>query len=229
MCNIKNELFKMQDLKYKDFHSKLIPTINPDLIIGVRVPKLRRYAKELFKSGEYREFINELPHKYYEENNLHVFLIEQICDFDEVIKETEKFLPYVDNWATCDMFFPKAFKKNKEKLIKRVYEWIDSKNTYTVRYGIGILLKLYLDDCDAEKHFERVSKIKSDEYYINMMIAWYFATALTKQFEKSLPYITEMRLDRWVHNKAIQKAVESKRINPDTKKYLKNLKIRGEE
>ena len=224
--DIQNELFKMQDKAYKSFHSKLIPTIDSDLIIGVRIPVLRKFAKELSKTSESREFINNLPHKYYEENNLHAFIIEQIKDFDEVLEETEKFLPYIDNWATCDSFLPKIFKKNPDKLLPYVKKWIRSGRTYTVRYGIGILMSLYLDNEFKAEYLELVASVKSDEYYVNMMIAWYFATALAKQYDYAVPFITEYKLTPQVHNKTIQKSVESLRITKDTKEFLKSYKIR---
>lgn len=225
MDKITNELFKMQDLKYKTFHSRLMPTVEDDKIIGVRVPELRKYARMLYKSGDGEEFIKRLPHGYYEENNIHAFIVEQIDDYDRAIYETERFLPYIDNWATCDMFLPKVFKKNKKALIENVYKWISSDMTYTVRYGIGILMSLYLDGDFEDIYLKRVASVKSEEYYVNMMIAWYFATALAKQYEKTMPYITEYRLEKWVHNKTIQKACESGRINKETKELLKSYKL----
>lgn len=179
----------------------------------------------LYKSGNGEEFIKRLPHGYYEENNIHAFIVEQIDDYDRAIYETERFLPYIDNWATCDMFLPKVFKKNKKALIENVYKWISSDMTYTVRYGIGILMSLYLDRDFEDIYLKRVASVKSEEYYVNMMIAWYFATALAKQYEKTMPYITEYRLEKWVHNKTIQKACESGRINKETKELLKSYKF----
>ena len=220
--NIEKMLFNMQDKKYKEFHSKLIPNISDDLIIGVRIPLLRKLAKEL---KDETDFLNSLPHKYYEENNLHAFLIERINDFETAILKTEEFLPYIDNWATCDSFMPKVFKTNKEKLLPYIFKWLNSSHTYTVRYAIGLLLKLFLDDDFKEEYLKTVSKIKSDEYYINMMIAWYFATALSKQYKKTIPYLKEKRLPEWIHNKTIRKAIESYRISKETKVYLKTLKL----
>lgn len=222
--DIQKELFKLQDLKYKEFHASLMPTVSKDLVIGVRTPQLRKFAKSL-PENEREEFIKKLPHKYYEENNLHIFLLEKIKDYDIAIAEIERFLPYIDNWATCDAMPPQIFKKNTDKLIDKIYEWLNSDKTYTVRYAIGLLLRFYLDDKFDVKYLERVSKIKSDEYYINMMIAWYFATALAKQYEESVKFIEEKRLDKWTHNKTIQKAVESNRLAKETKQYLKTLKI----
>jgi len=220
--NIEKKLFEMQDLKYKEFHSKLMPNINPDLIIGVRIPELRKFAKEIYLATDFSDM---LPHTYYEENNLHAFLIEQIEDFNTALLKTEKFLPYIDNWATCDSFLPKAFKKNKEKLLPKIYEWIKSEHTYTVRYAIGLLLKLFLDDDFKKDYPELVAKVKSEEYYINMMIAWYFATALAKQYNDTIPYIEKRKLPAWIHNKTIQKAIESNRITKETKAYLKTFKL----
>ena len=222
--NIEKELFEMRDTAYKEFHSKLMPTINPDTIIGIRVPQLRRFASAFAKTEESRDFLQCLPHKYYEENNLHAFIIEHIKDCDTALNETERFLPYIDNWATCDMFLPKVFKKNTDKLLNSVYKWLKSDKTYTVRFAIGLLMRLYLDEKFDSDFPKLVAKIKSDEYYIQMMAAWYFATALSKQYDDILPYFTEKRLPKEVHNKAIQKAVESRRIDAETKKLLKKLK-----
>ena len=223
---IKKELLSMQDKEYKAFHSKLMPTINPDTIIGIRVPVLRSFAKRLSKETDINNFLNELPHQYYEENNLHAFLIEQIKDFETCISEVNKFLPYIDNWATCDSLRPKCFGKNREKLICYVYNWLKSNKTYTVRYAIEMLMLYFLDEDYKIDYSDTISAIKSDEYYINMMIAWYFATALAKQWEKIIPYIENYRLDEWIHNKTIQKAIESYRITADQKEYLKNFKIK---
>lgn len=223
---LKSELFKMQDLKYRDFHAKLMPTVCKDKIIGIRVPQLRKYAKEFFKDDRCHEFLNIIPHTYYEENNLHAFLIEQISDFTACIFETERFLPCIDNWATCDMMRPKIFKSHTKELFPYIQNWINSEKTYTVRYGIGTLLSYYLTDQFTSDHLKLVSEIKSDEYYVNMMIAWYFATALALQQEQTLPYLTEYRLSDWIHNKTIQKAVESYRISTEIKNKLKKLKIK---
>ena len=221
---IQKRLFELQDISYRDFHSKLMPTIEKEKVIGVRVPVLRDFARELFKSGNYKGFMRDLPHKYYEENNIHAFLIEQILDFDECIKETEKFLPYIDNWATCDMLRPKVFKKHLPEVLEKVGLWLQSEKCYTVRFGIEMLMCYFLDDEFREEYPTKVSQISSDEYYINMMIAWYFATALSKKYDKILPYIKNKKLPRWVHNKVIQKAIESRRISKEQKDYLKTLK-----
>ncbi|MCM1048144.1 MAG: DNA alkylation repair protein [Clostridiales bacterium] len=222
---IQNELFRMQDKKYRDFHSKLIPTVDYDTIIGVRTPKLRGYAKQLIKRADISEFLNALPHQYYDENQLHAFIISEIKDFGQCIKEVCRFLPFIDNWATCDQLSPKAFKKHQDELLTYIEEWITSDKTYTVRFAIEMLMVHFLDESFDIKYTERIAEIRSDEYYINMMIAWYFATALAKQYEKVLPYIENRRLDIWTHNKAIQKSIESNRITPEQKEYLRSLKI----
>lgn len=226
MHTIKKRLFDLQDLPYQAFQSKLIPTVDPKTVIGVRTPQLRKLAKELAGSEEAEEFLKELPHTYYEENNLHGFLIESIKDYDTCIRELDIFLPYVDNWATCDMMAPKVFKKHLPVFMGKIKEWIASGDTYTVRFAIGMLMKFYLDERFTPEYPELVAAVRSEEYYVKMMIAWYFATALAKQYDAVLPYIQEQRLDVWTHNKAIQKAVESYRITPEQKMYLKGLKVK---
>lgn len=225
---IRIRLFEMQDLAYKNFQCKLMPTINPDTVIGVRTPKLRALAKELIKEEGIEEFLNTLPHDYYEENNLHAFLVELIGDYSRCMERVNEFLPYVDNWATCDMMRPKCFKKHTEELLGEVETWIASSHTYTIRFGIEMLMSFYLDEQFDLIYPEMVAGVKSEEYYVNMMIAWYFATALAKQYEAILPYIEENRLDTWVHNKTIQKAIESNRITKEQKEYLKTLRRKKE-
>lgn len=222
---ISEELFKLQDIKYRDFQVKLIPNYSIDIMIGVRTPDLRNYAKKIIKENKYKEFLEELPHKYFDENQLHAFIISEIKDYEKCIIYINKFLPYVDNWATCDQMSPKIFKKNKVKLIIEIMRWIKSKKTYTVRFGIGMLMQYYLDDDFNPKYLEKVSKIKSKEYYVNMMIAWYFATALAKKYDDAIKYIENNILDKWTHNKTIQKALESYRISSEQKEYLKSLKL----
>lgn len=224
--SIRERLFSAQDSGYRDFHARLVPNIEKERIIGVKTPVLREIAKEVSKSGEAEEFLKSLPHEYYEENNLHAFLIEQIRDFDRALYETERFLPYIDNWATCDSFLPKVFKKERGNILPKIYQWLESSHTYTVRYGIGLLMSLFLDDAFEKKYLEAVCGVRSDEYYIKMMIAWYFATALTKQYDSSISYIEQKRLDPWTHNKTISKACDSRRISGDTKAYLKSLRIK---
>ncbi len=214
------KLFLLQDLKYRDFHAKLMPTVDKEKIIGVRVPQLRKFAKSMCGQEEAEKFLQELPHEYYEENNLHAFLVEMIKDFDEAIAETERFLPYIDNWATCDMFYPKVFALHPEKMREAAKRWIESGKEYTVRYGIGILLRMDFKNEDMNL----VARIKSEKYYVNMMIAWYFATALAKNYTEAVKYLREKRLEAHVHNKTIQKACESLRIDSETKKELRGMK-----
>lgn len=226
MQSITEQLFALQDLEYKKFHSKLMPTINPDVIIGVRTPELRKLAKQLDKSTNVEFFMQELPHRYYEENNLHGFLIESIRNFDACIAALNQFLPYVDNWATCDMMSPKVLKMDLPKLYEWVKVWIASGETYTVRFGVNMLMKYFLDEAFSPEYPALVASVRSEEYYVKMVVAWYFATALAKQYDAVLPYIEEHRLDAWTHNKTIQKAVESYRISPEQKLYLKTLKCK---
>ena len=224
--DIRKELFALQDEKYQAFQVKLFPTLNPESIIGVRTPDLRSYAKKLLKQEEIAEFLSDLPHRYFDENQLHAFIISEMKDYERCIGEVKRFLPYVDNWATCDQMSPKVFKKHLPELLVCIKEWIRSDETYTIRFGVGMLLEHYLDDAFSLEYPEMVAGLRSSEYYVNMMIAWYFATALAKQYEVILPFIENRRLDTWTHNKAIQKALESYRITPEQKEYLKSLKIR---
>ncbi len=224
--DLHKELKKLQDLKYRDMQVKIIPTVKPASIIGVRTPELKAMAKEILKSGDYKDFLSDLPHRYFEENQLHAFILSGMKDADECFDELEKFLPYVDNWATCDQMSPKVFKKHKDELLKRVKVWIASDEPYTIRFGVGMLMEHFLDDDYDTKYPAMVAKLRSDEYYVNMMIAWYFATALAKQYDTILPYIEKKKLDKWTHNKAIQKSVESYRITDEQKDYLKTLKIK---
>ena len=202
----------------------IIPTVDPDSIIGVRTPALRSFAKELSKREDIDTFLNDLPHKYFEENQLHAFILSGMKDAAKAIELVDKFLPFVDNWATCDQMSPKVFKKHKDLLLEYTDKWIKSDLTYVKRFGIGMLMEHFLDEDFKTSYLTKVSKIRSDEYYVNMMIAWYFATALAKQYDATLPYIEKQKLDIWTHNKSIQKAVESYRITPEQKDYLKTLK-----
>ena len=222
--NITEQLFSMQDEKYKLFNCKLIPTVDPDTLIGVRVQMLRKLAKELNGTTEAQAFLSELPHKYYEENNLHAFLIALMKDYDNCIAELEQFLPYIDNWATCDGLSPKVFKKHLPELLEHIKVWIASAETYTVRFAIGMLMQLYLDDAFDKQYTDLVAAVQSKEYYVNMMRAWYFATALAKQYDTAVMYLENQRLDVWTHNKTIQKAIESYRITDEQKQYLRSLK-----
>ena len=223
MDSIKEELFSFQDKEYRDFQKKLIPTIYQENVIGVI---LRKFAKSLVKENKYKSFLEDLPHKYFDENQLHAFIISEIKNYDECISYINIFLPYIDNWATCDQMSPKTFKKNKKKLLNQIKIWIKSKDTYTIRFSIGMLMNHFLDEDYNPKYLEMVSKIKSDEYYINMMVAWYFATALAKQYDDTISYLENNKLDKWTHNKTIQKAIESYRITEEQKDYLRKLKIK---
>ena len=219
--DVEKMLFENRDEKYRDFNSSLIPTVDREKFVGVRTPVLRKIAKDVFKSGEYEDFLNCLPHKYYEENNLHAFIIEQIKDFDECIGRLEEFLPYVDNWATCDSMTPKVFAKHKTELLEKIEVWLKSDQTYTVRYAVRMLMCFFLDGDFEVKYLEKVSSIKSDEYYIKMMVAWYFATALAKQYDSAVKYIENDSLDNDVRKMTIQKAVDSFRVTDDQKAYIK--------
>lgn len=221
------KLFALRDKEYQVFQAKLLPTISSEKVIGVRTPHVRQLAKELSGTPQAKEFLHSLPHEYYEENNLHAFLIEKIRDYDTALVETERFLPYIDNWATCDSFCPKIFKKHKMELLKSIRCWLDSSDIYTVRYAIGMLMRLYLDEEFQPEYLAWVADIHTEEYYLNMMRAWFFATALAKQPDAALPWLIEKRLDVWTHNKTIQKSVESRRISPEMKQQLRELRIRS--
>lgn len=219
------ELFRQQDKEYGNFQAKLIPTVDSDLIIGVRTPVLRKMAKQLAKQEDTKEFLDTLPHHYFEENQLHAFIISEERDFDRCIAGMEQFLPFIDNWATCDQTAPKAFKKNTEELLFYIRKWIASDHTYTVRYAIGMLMRLYLDEGFKPEYLDMVAAVRSEEYYVKMMVAWYFATALAKQYDAAVRFLEERRLEPWTHNKTIQKSVESYRIDAEKKTYLKSLKV----
>ena len=250
---IKDTLFSMQDVKYRDFHAKLMPTIDKETIIGVRTPALRKYAKELMKTDLLQEtmgngsnavcpnllpneaveikaglevFLQDLPHEYYEENNLHGFIIEAMKDYDQCLAAINAFLPYVDNWATCDMMGPKVFKKHLSELRAQIQMWLDSGEDYTIRFGVNMLMKYYLDEAFEPEYLDWVASIQSEEYYVKMVVAWYFATALAKQYEATIGIVEQKRLEKWTHNKTIQKAVESYRITDEQKCYLKTLKMK---
>lgn len=223
---IQERLFELQDLSYRDFHSRLMPTIDKAKIIGVRTPALRKLAKELKGSETAEAFLKILPHTYYEENNLHGFLVEAMKDYDKCIEEVDRFLPYIDNWATCDLMSPKVFKEHLPELLEMIRRWIASDDTYTVRFGIEMLMSFYLDDAFEMEYPGMVAAVRSEEYYVRMMIAWYFATALAKQWDAVIPYIEEQKLDTWSHNKTIQKAIESYRITDEQKAYLRTLKVK---
>ena len=223
---IQERLFIFQDTDYKAFNKTLLPTVDEHTMIGIRMPVLKKFAKEFFRTEPecVADFMNSLPHQYFEENNLHAFFIENISDFDTAIKETERFLPFIDNWATCDSFAPRIFKKYPDAVYQKILQWIHSDHPYTVRYAIGLLLSNYLDEQFRPEMLELVSNVRSSEYYINMMIAWYFSFALIKQYDTAIPYIEKKILDPFTHRKTIQKAVESRRISVEIKAYLKTLK-----
>ncbi len=223
-----DELMKVQDSKHKEFTKKLIPNIDIENIIGIKIPYLRSLSKKLLKERkeDVELFLNEMPHKFLEENMLHGFLICEFKDINEVILLTEKFLPYIDNWAVCDSFLPKIFEKHLNILIIKIKEWIKAKHTYTVRFAIGLLLKYYLGIFFQKEFLNIVANVKTESYYVNMMIAWFFAESLVKQKSETLPFIENHSLNTWVHNKTIQKAIESYRVDKEFKEYLKGLKIR---
>ena len=223
---IEQQLKSLADEKYRNMQVTIIPTVAPETIIGVRTPELRKIAKELAKRSDVSDFLSDLPHKYFEENQLHAFVLSEMKDFDSCIRYVDAFLPYVDNWATCDQMSPKIFKKHKKELLSWIDIWISSKETYTVRFAIGMLMEHFLDEDFDPAYPKMVSKVRSEEYYVNMMIAWYFATALAKQYDSILPYIEKKKLSDWTHNKAIQKSVESYRITDEQKAYLKTLKVK---
>lgn len=220
---ISDKLFELRDEKYRDFSSKLIPNIPLERQIGVRLPDIRALAKSL-SSEEIESFLNELPHKYHEENHLHGILLTRIKDFDDCLYKTERFLPFIDCWAVCDIPAPKCFERHKRELLPYIDRWLGSEHCYTVRFGISMLMRLFLGDDFNTEYLEKVAKLSSDEYYVNMMIAWYFAEALVKQWDSAIGFIENRRLDSWTHTKAIQKARESFRISPERKEYLKTLK-----
>lgn len=222
---IEKRLFELQDTDYRDFQSKLIPNVSDDTFIGVRTPELRALAKEIAKRDDKEEFLRTLPYKYFDEYLLHAFVIAREKDFAKCISEVELWLPYVDNWAVCDQQSPNVFKKHKAELLVYIEKWLLSGHVYTVRYAIRMLMSLFLDDDFDLRYPELVADIRSDEYYVNMMIAWYFATALAKQYDSIIPFIENKRLDIWAHNKAIQKSIESRRITPEQKEYLRSLKV----
>lgn len=222
--DIEAELSALRDEKYADFQSKLVPEAERGHFIGVRTPQLRKLAKELAKRSDVTEFLNRLPHRYFEEDQLHAFIISGEKDFARCMALTEAFLPYVDNWATCDQFSPKVFAGHTDELLPFIDRWLASRHTYTVRFAVGALMRHFLGNSFRTEYADRVAAISSDEYYINMMRAWYFAEALAKNYEEALPYIEQGHLDKWTHNKSIQKATESFRVSDEHKQYLRTLK-----
>lgn len=221
---IRDTLFAMRDADYGAFQSKLIPSVAPESIIGVRTPELRRFAKQLLKRADVAEFLSALPHRYFDENQLHAFILSEMKEYDRCVEAVSAFLPFVDNWATCDQMSPRVFRTHRQELLPGIRAWIDSKQTYTVRFGVGMLMEHYLEEDFDANYPEWVASIRSEDYYVRMMVAWYFATALAKQYDLILPYFENRRLEPWTHRKAIQKAVESFRITPEQKAYLKTLR-----
>ena len=227
MTEIQNTLFALRDPAYQAFQSKLIPTMDPALVIGVRMPALRKLAKELAGTPDAEVFLKELPHRYYEENNLHGLLISALPDYAAAAAALEDFLPHVDNWATCDLLSPRAFRRHPPELPEQIRRWIRDERPYTVRFGLGMLMQFYLDGEFRPAYLDLAAGVRREEYYVRMMAAWYFATALAKQYDAVIPYLEERRLDRWTHNKTIQKAVESFRITSEQKAYLRQLRWRA--
>jgi len=225
--DITAQLNALQDKVYADFQSKLLPTVQLETVIGVRTPDLRKMAKQICKTPAAQEFLHSLPHRWFDENQLHAFILSEEKDFDTCIVELEQFLPYIDNWATCDQLSPRCFKKHTTELLPLIRKWMRSKHTYTMRFGIGTLMRYFLDEAFRPEYLEWVASIKSDEYYIRMMQAWFFATALAKQWDTTFPYIAQHRLEKDTHNKTIRKAVESFRITSEQKELLKTEKIVG--
>ncbi|MDO5100051.1 MAG: DNA alkylation repair protein [Eubacteriales bacterium] len=230
MSRFEAELRQLQDVDYRDFQCRLMPTVDPQTVIGVRTPQLKALAKQLWqkRQSECEAFLQELPHIYYEENNLHAFLLMQEKEFSVCLERTQAFLPYIDNWATCDSLMPPVFKKQAQELLPNIRSWLSCEHTYTCRFGIGCLLSLFLGERFRPEYLQWVAVLRSSEYYINMMIAWYFSEALVKQYEEAVVYLREYRLERWTHNKAIQKAVESFRISAERKQALKALRRKKE-
>ena len=224
LTKLQKQLFELQDLKYRDFHSKLMPETDKETVIGIRTPVLRKFAKEFAGTSEAEAFLRQLPHRYYEENNLHMMLITGIKDYEKCMEEIQRFLPCIDNWATCDYPAPKCFARHKDQVLEEAKRWISSGETYVIRYGIGMLMRLFLDEDFSSEYLEMAAAVQSQQYSVNMMIAWYFATALAKQWDATVPYIEQHKLPDWVHRKTIQKAVESYRITPEQKEYLKGFR-----
>ena len=226
VTEITEELLRNQDIKYRDMQVKIIPNIEADSIIGVRTPVLRKLAKDYAKRPDIEEFLSAIPHQFFDEDQLHAFIISEMKDYEKCMKELNAFLPYVNNWATCDQMSPKVFKKNRKDLLDEIEKWLKSDKTYTIRFAIGMLMEHFLKEDFKIDYPKKVARIRSEEYYVNMMIAWYFATALAHRYDAIIPFIEKKKLDTWTHNKSIQKAIESYRITDEQKDYLRSLKIK---
>lgn len=224
--SIEARLFALRDTAYAAFTSRLLPNVPKETVLGVRTPALRKLAREIAGSPEAGDFLAVLPHRWYEENNLHAFLLEQIRDFDICLAAVDRFLPWIDNWATCDSLSPAVFKKESPRLLPAIEGWLRSGQTYPIRFAIGMLMRYFLDADFQPQYLAWVAQIREKDYYVQMMAAWYFATALAKQYSQTLPYFQQQRLDGWVQNKAIQKAIESRRITDAQKETLRALKRR---
>lgn len=224
---IQAQLFALQDLGYRTFHCKLMPTVDPERVIGVRTPQIRQLAKQLSGTPEGEAFLQALPHRYYEENNLHGALLSLGKSYSWVLEGVNAFLPYVDNWATCDLLSPKVFRKHLPELRREIPRWLADPHPYTVRFGLEMLLSFYWGTDFQREYLDWAAALQREEYYVKMMVAWYFATALAKEYAVTLPYLQAHRLDPWTHNKAIQKAVESTRVSPEHKAYLRTLKVKS--
>jgi 3-methyladenine DNA glycosylase AlkD len=225
---IREELFQLRDAEYRCFQMKLLPTVDPETIVGVRTPALRTLAKQLTSRQQAEDFLKDLPHRYFDENQLHAFLISEFRSFPACLEAVEQFLPYVDNWATCDQLAPKSFRRHRAELIGPIRRWVADERTYTVRFGLRMLMTHYLDEDFVPAFLELAASVRSEEYYVRMMVAWYFATALAKQYDAALPFLEDCRLDAWTHNKTIRKAIESWRVSSERKDCLRKLAIKGE-
>jgi hypothetical protein len=222
-----DRLNEVRDEAYRELLIRLVPNVPPETVVGVRTPEMRRIAKDVFTSADRDAFLNDLPHRYYEENLIHFFVLSMIRDFDECVRRVEAFLPYVDCWPVSDQATPKAFRKNHEKLLPYIRKWIASEHVYTARFGIRMLMNEFLDADFKEEYLSLVAAKQGEDYYLRMMVAWYFATALAKRYDETVPYLEARRLDEWTHKKAIQKAIESFRVTDAHKEYLRSLRDRA--
>ncbi len=224
ILRIRDELVLMGDDAYRAFMAPLIPTVDPEALIGIRTPELRAFAREITLRGDARAFLDDLPHRYFEEDQLHAFIVSGIRDYETCVEEVCRFLPHVNNWATCDQMSPKVFKKHRPELLERIRIWLASGETYTVRFALGMLMQHFLDGDPDPRYLQMAADVRSEEYYVRMMAAWYFATALSKQYDAALPFMAPGRLEEWTRRKAIRKALESRRIPEDRKEHLRSLR-----